>query len=562
MIKQHEMPPSSGSGVFPPRRPEQELCSIEPKSSQTVRQPSENELSGFVSKLSTASAGIHDCSLDGPVTLPRSMGSNLANLSLIPWNGVAIPLDGSLTIQDCEAYNECKAPSDLFYLNDDSDIDTFTPQEVLQATRLIRMLKQSIKDTPEEHTSDYFGNPRSPKRSDGLGLEQSQLQEEQWTQGEFEALKSAMKHPRKAEELWPQDPRPSCEVSNEPSQQSYSLPSQTAAISSQSFSNRCSTESAGKKASIHRTLDLEQPQSAPRYPQAVASIPQPQLDRPEAQEFLASRGSFERVENLPLGAFLPTAPGSFPSGSNPNEDEQQEIQEVSIDNTRKCYSAVFQCPYCHRTFARRSFQKHVFFTRRKQYDMTRKRLASVVEETGLPVNSTLRKLRVERAASKQLEKPTERKWKRESAQFRAAMRMARVCDPREIAEAQAIFARCSDTVAHLQCPHCGRTFGREESLEKHASVCQRMFRNGGGVLRKGGGLCASQGAACRLRRNGGGTGAGMHAVDRLRSNRDINRTTWGSNQRDGMQWAASAKSRVAAMKSIRTGTITGRTQNS
>lgn len=42
----------------------------------------------------------------------------------------------------------------------------------------------------------------------------------------------------------------------------------------------------------------------------------------------------------------------------------------------------------------------VFFTRRKQYDMMRRRLASVVEETGLPVQSTLHKLRGELAASR------------------------------------------------------------------------------------------------------------------------------------------------------------------
>ncbi|KAL8450369.1 hypothetical protein Emag_003215 [Eimeria magna] len=79
----------------------------------------------------------------------------------------------------------------------------------------------------------------------------------------------------------------------------------------------------------------------------------------------------------------------------------------------------------------------------------------------------------------------------------AAMRMARACDPQEIAEAEAIFAKCSEVGVNKQCQHCGRTFGREEALEKHEGVCQRMFKNGGG-LRKGGGLCAAQGAACRV----------------------------------------------------------------
>ncbi|KAL8445080.1 hypothetical protein Emed_005880 [Eimeria media] len=59
-------------------------------------------------------------------------------------------------------------------------------------------------------------------------------------------------------------------------------------------------------------------------------------------------------------------------------------------------------------------------------------------------------------------------------------------------------SRVKDEVGvNKQCQHCGRTFGREEALEKHEGVCQRMFRNGGG-LRKGGGLCAAQGAACRV----------------------------------------------------------------
>ncbi|KAL8436014.1 hypothetical protein ACSSS7_002059 [Eimeria intestinalis] len=86
-----------------------------------------------------------------------------------------------------------------------------------------------------------------------------------------------------------------------------------------------------------------------------------------------------------------------------------------------------------------------------------------------------------------------------SQEREAAMRMARACDPQEIAEAEAIFAKCSEVSVNKQCQHCGRTFGREEALEKHEGVCQRMFKNGGG-LRKGGGLCAAQGAACRVQR--------------------------------------------------------------
>ncbi|KAL8275329.1 hypothetical protein Esti_000778 [Eimeria stiedai] len=139
----------------------------------------------------------------------------------------------------------------------------------------------------------------------------------------------------------------------------------------------------------------------------------------------------------------------------------------------------------------------VFFTRRKQYDMARKRLASVVEEAGVPAHSTSQRLRGGASRIKEAERPREKKWQRESAQFRAAMRMARACDPQEIAEAEAIFAKCSEVGVNKQCQHCGRTFGREEALEKHEGVCQRMFKNGGG-LRKGGGLCASQGAACRV----------------------------------------------------------------
>lgn len=40
-----------------------------------------------------------------------------------------------------------------------------------------------------------------------------------------------------------------------------------------------------------------------------------------------------------------------------------------------------------------------------------------------------------------------------------------------------------------QCRHCSRTFGRAEALEKHESVCLRMFKSGG-CLRKGAGNCA------------------------------------------------------------------------
>ncbi|KAL8429266.1 hypothetical protein Efla_005543 [Eimeria flavescens] len=208
----------------------------------------------------------------------------------------------------------------------------------------------------------------------------------------------------------------------------------------------------------------------------------------------ASRGALEQEEELQNAVFDKFMAGeqyglaaAFLVDANAG-DEPPEIQE---------------CPYCHRTFASKSFEKHVnvcvkvFFTRRKQYDMSRKRLASVIEEAGVTAHSTLQRTRGGTARTKELERPREKKWQRESAQFRAAMRMARACDPREIAEAEAIFAKCSDMGVNRQCQHCGRTFGRDEALEKHEGVCQRMFKNGRG-LRKGGGLCAAQGAACRL----------------------------------------------------------------
>ncbi|CDJ55969.1 hypothetical protein, conserved [Eimeria maxima] len=222
---------------------------------------------------------------------------------------------------------------------------------------------------------------RSPKRSDNFGWPHGPQLPAAWGHGEFQALVAGMKSEHEAPEIERQ------KTSKEAGQTAPCPSGQPALDTTLSLETKRSSEALGKMPGQKYA-----PTSSKESPRAVASYPWTHEDTGEKPEFLASRGTFAQA--IPQGGYLLD---TFLSGSHPSQNESLPVEANNGDEPQE----IQECPYCHRTFASKSFDKHVkvcvkvFFTRRKQYDMTRKRLASVVEEAGLPVHSTVQKLRGE-----------------------------------------------------------------------------------------------------------------------------------------------------------------------
>ncbi|PFH36105.1 hypothetical protein BESB_057560 [Besnoitia besnoiti] len=107
---------------------------------------------------------------------------------------------------------------------------------------------------------------------------------------------------------------------------------------------------------------------------------------------LSTKSTFDRPPSSILNDHL-----SDTSGSN-WKDEDAEDERLEADLVR-------ECPDCGRTFASISFEKHVkicqkvFMTKRKEYNMAMKRLASVAKETGVSVAAAHRHVHANKRAN-------------------------------------------------------------------------------------------------------------------------------------------------------------------
>lgn len=145
-----------------------------------------------------------------------------------------------------------------------------------------------------------------------------------------------------------------------------------------------------------------------------------------------------------------------------------------------------ECPDCGRKFNHSAMAKHakickkVFMSKRKKFDISSKRAAegasevAVVEE--MPANRRKPaarpppKAEVKGGVSKD-------KWKRQSDQFRANLRAARLAgtgdnEGYEEARKQAADAEDADLT---RCQHCNRTFNHEAAA-RHIPICERKAK--------------------------------------------------------------------------------------
>lgn len=240
---------------------------------------------------------------------------------------------------------------------------------------------------------------KSPKRGDAFGWSQDLQLPASWEQGQFEALIAGMKAVDGASGALRHANNTVARVS------SPRTHGQMTPYREQSLGTKQPSDSLGIAAGTRLGMNISKEAT-----HAVASYPQPRNGAGEVADFSASRGTFEQpmpqrtpsAEKLlagsqgSLGATLPVQANGG--------DEPQEIQEVGKNIStrlepvyrfllcalfsqssmfavklwyRKVYKPtivrmqvlapygpvrlydLLQCPYCHRTFTGKSFEKHV-----------------------------------------------------------------------------------------------------------------------------------------------------------------------------------------------------------